>query len=284
MNKIEKQQEAFKQSLVEKGLSEEEIMDIMKNTEIKLTGRTDLDPNLKSLKETVEILQKRLGGFWNERKIHRIIKKGELTPIDFNVPKRFGYQLKMEDIEEYIRLQSLTTEDWKNNYYDLLQKYEELKYQLEENQGKGTTELHEKIQELESKVDELQHENKNLQDNNLVLVNSYNKDMGFVNEKNEEIEKENKSMKRQLKHLQEDHEQLQKQNEKLINDYNEISERPSMEEFNHLFQEKKDLTETVQEFDEVITKQRAENEKKDRKIKRLEKKVKDLEAKEVPVE
>ncbi|MGR9594422.1 hypothetical protein [Bacillus thuringiensis] len=288
MKKIEETNEAYKKVLEAKGFSEEEIIDIMKDAEIELTGRTDLDPSLKSLKETVEILQKRLGGFWNERKIHRVIKKGELTPVDFNVPKRFGYQLRMDDIENFIRLQSLTTEDWKKNYYDILEKYEALKYQLEENRGKDTSEMLEKVQELENKADELEAENKRLTEQNRNLLDGYNKDMKDRPSKikYEKTLKEKEETERQLKQLKEENNELQKQNECLINDSKEIAAGTTTEELEQLIKEKNDLEETVKEHDQTITKQRSENDKKDRKIKRLEKKVKDFEekAKEITVE
>ncbi|GCF76330.1 hypothetical protein BC2926_38710 [Bacillus cereus] len=280
----QKKQEILKEVLAAKGLSENEILDVLKDTEIKLNGRTDLDPKLKTVKETAEILKERLGGFWNERKVHRVIGRGELTPINLHTPRKLGYQLEMKDIENFIRLESQTIEDWKNNYYEVLKKYEDLKLQVEENEGKDAAEVYEKIQELEEKVDELQVENKNLQDNNLILVNQYNKDMTFVNEKNDELNKENKTLKRQVDNLQKDHTQLEKQNERLINNSKEVAAETTTEELEQLVKEKKELEETVKEHDQTITKQRTEGEKKDRKIKRLEKKVKDLEAKEIPVE
>lgn len=280
----QKKQEILKEVLAARGLSEEDILDVLKDTEIKLTGRTDLDPKLKSVKETAAILQERLGGLWNERKVHRAIGRGELTPINFATPRKLGYQLELEDIENFIRLESQTTEDWKKSYYSEVKKYEDLKIQIENNQGKDAAELLEKIQELESKVDELEAQNKNLQENNLNLVNQYNKDMIFVNEKNDELNKENKTLNRQVENLKKDYAQLEKQNKRLISDTKEVTADSTTEELEQILKEKKELEETVKENDQTIEKQRSEGEKKDRKIKRLEKKVKDLEAKEITVE
>jgi hypothetical protein len=173
-----KEQEVLRQVLAAKGMSEEEILDVLKDTEIKMTGRTDLDPKLKSVKETAAILEERLGGFWNERKVHRVIGRGELTPINLNTPRKLGYQLEMKvNIENFIRLESQTTEDWKNSYYSEVKKYEDLKIQIENNQGKDAVELLEKIQELENKVDELQAKNDHLTEQNRKLLDGYNKDM-----------------------------------------------------------------------------------------------------------
>ncbi|MCC2380959.1 hypothetical protein LKM00_26540 [Bacillus wiedmannii] len=284
----QKKQGILKEVLAAKGLSEEEIVDVLKDTEIKLTGRTDLDPELKTIKEVVPILQKRLGGFWNDRKVHRFIKSGDLTPVTFNLPRKYGYQLKMTDIEEFIRLQSKTVDDWKQSYYDMLEKYEDLKYQLEENQGLEAVELHEKIQELESKVDELTAENGRLTEQNRNLLDGYNRDMleRPSKVKYEKTLKEKEEAERQLKQLKEENDTLQKQNERLIKESEEVAAETNTEELEQLLKEKNDLEETVKEHDQTITKQRTENDKKDRKIKRLEKKVKDLEekTKEITVE
>lgn len=284
----QKKQAVLKEVLAARGFSEEEIIDVLKDTEVKLTGRTELDPKLKTIKEAVEIFQKRLGGFWNDRKVHRFIKKGELTPINFNLPRKYGYQLTVENIEEFIRLQSKTVDDWKQSYYDLLEKYEDLKYQLEENKGLEAVELYEKMQELENKVGELGAENKRLTEQNRNLLDGYNKDMleRPSKVKYEKTLAEKEETERQLKQLKEDNDVLRKQNDQLISEAKEIAAETTTEELEQLIKEKNELEESVKENDQTITKQRTEGEKKDRKIKRLEKKVKDLEekAKEITVE
>lgn len=270
----QKKQDILREVLAAKGMNEEEILEVLKDTEVKLTGRTDLDPELKTVKETVVILQKRLGGFWNERKVHRFIKKGDLVPVTFSLPRKYGYQLKMDNIEEFIRLQSKTVDDWKQSYYDLLEKYEDLKYQLEENKDLETVELYEKIQELENKAEELGAENKRLTEQNRNLLDGYNKDMleRPSKVKYEKTLAEKEETERQLK-------QLKEQNDQLISEAKDVAAETSTEELEQLIKEKNELEETVKENDQTITKQRTENDKKDRKIKRLEKKVKDLEEK-----
>ncbi|NUJ08489.1 hypothetical protein [Bacillus paranthracis] len=270
----QKKQNILREVLAAKGMNEEEILEVLKDTEVKLTGRTDLDPELKTVKETVVILQKRLGGFWNERKVHRFIKKGDLVPVTFSLPRKYGYQLKMDNIEEFIRLQSKTVDDWKQSYYDLLEKYEDLKYQLEENKDLETVELYEKMQELENKVDELQTKNDHLTEQNRKLLDGYNKDMAERPSKikYEKTLKEKEETERQLK-------QLKEENERLINNTKDVTAGTTTEELEQLLKEKSELETTVKENDQTITKQRTENDKKDRKIKRLEKKVKDLEEK-----
>ncbi|WP_319618430.1 hypothetical protein [Bacillus cereus group sp. BfR-BA-01700] len=282
----QKKQEVLRQVLAAKGMSEEEILDVLKDTEIKMTGRTDLDPKLKSVKETAAILEERLGGFWNERKVHRVIGRGELTPINLNTPRKLGYQLEMKDIENFIRLESQTTEDWKNSYYSEVKKYEDLKIQIENNQGKDAVELLEKIQELENKVDELQAKNDHLTEQNRKLLDGYNKDMAERPSKikYEKTLKEKEETERQLKQLKEENSVSKEQNDQLISETKDVAAETNTEELEQLLKEKNELETTVKENDQTITKQRTENDKKDRKIKRLEKKIKDLEAKEITVE
>ncbi|MDA1569402.1 hypothetical protein PDK93_25470 [Bacillus cereus] len=179
---------ALRKVLEAQGKTEEEIMETVKSMEMEVHGRTTVDPTLKNTIEVAEMLSSALEGTWNKAKVWRIVKSGLLTPVSFEVAQRHGYQFRTEDVEEFIRIESKTKEDWRNAFHTL-----EGRMKLAGEKAK------QQVEELEKQIAALQKENKELQEKKMILVDGYNKDMAIANERNEELLKETKELEETVK-------------------------------------------------------------------------------------
>lgn len=76
---------------------------------------------------------------WNNHKVLRLIKNGQIEPQDKEPAKRIGYRIKEDEVERFITEYKMTKEDWKkkvveaeNHAKELEVKNEELEKQLAE--------------------------------------------------------------------------------------------------------------------------------------------------------
>ncbi|ASK17790.1 MULTISPECIES: hypothetical protein [Bacillus cereus group] len=114
--------EIMKELLAEQGFEGKQLDEMVEKARLKqeklIEEELKNEEKLKTVEETVKLLEKSIGGTWNGPKVRRMIAAKQLKPVEENPAKRTGFRIHIKEIERFIEWESMSKEDWKKRCLD----------------------------------------------------------------------------------------------------------------------------------------------------------------------
>lgn len=130
--------EIMKELLAEQGFEGKQLEEMVEKARLKqeklIEEEMKNEEKLKTVEETVKILEKALDTKWNGPKVRRFITSKDLKPIDPNPPKKVGFRIHMDEINRFIEWESMSKEDWKKRCLEAEEKLQTMQQTMEQMQ------------------------------------------------------------------------------------------------------------------------------------------------------
>lgn len=121
----------YKKMLEKRGETPENIEKLVAEyLEVEKEEQKSLE-NMLKVNDAAVYLEEQLQGMWNEAKVRRFIKDGEINPAGSWNAKKLGYRIEKSELDRFIEEYKMTKDDWKKLAKSLQKENETLKAEIE---------------------------------------------------------------------------------------------------------------------------------------------------------